>query len=46
MHIKSINFSNEALGPSDYTIKLLLDFSKTIKVIRLKKARKITMHCN
>ncbi len=46
MQKKSINFNKGGDGPSDYTIKLLLNFSKSVKVIELKKLKKIIMHCN
>ncbi len=46
MYKKSINLSNERRGPSDYTINLILNFSKSIKIIELSKIKQSVIYCN
>ncbi|CVK16064.1 hypothetical protein Ga0061079_10518 [Apibacter mensalis] len=46
MYKKSINLSNERKGPSDYTINLILNFSKSIKNIELRKYKQSIIYCN
>jgi hypothetical protein len=46
MHKNFINFSDESLKPSDYTIKFLLNFSKSIQTVKFKKNRKMILYCN
>lgn len=46
MYFKSINLKEGSTGPSDYTIKFLLDFSKSLKIIDLKTIKKIRINCN
>lgn len=46
MYFKSINFPEEPIGPSDLTIRFLLNFSKSIKIIELKNLKKIRINCN
>jgi hypothetical protein len=47
MQKNDTNFLNGGeLKPSGYTIRFLLNFSKSIKIIELKRTGKILMHCN
>ncbi len=46
MNKNSTSFPRRELGPSDYTIKFLLDFSKSIRLLELKKFQRTIIHCN
>lgn len=46
MQNKSTDFNNKNVGPSEYTVNFVLNFSKSLKIIKVKSMNRILVCCN